>query len=259
MRVVRGYPVIDSAAFQELVGGPGLADRKTKHDAVELWIETLREALGESYEIVDSDHFTAIGVGDTDALLVQLETSLQHLRERLRGIADERWGENPLALLFDRPFDDYFSAIDGGDGERFWEHAAFIPATPWLDQFLFAPAPPDTYLPAIRHGLAHSMTISLTCPHWMSEVVAAYAADEPVRDFERSWTDDEARAFRSGQSFFDGEAREASRARAARLAHKLSSDYDAFTLFVRKAHWRDHGEAAAREVYGVGLRTLLER
>src|SRR5258706_583209 len=162
MRVVRGYPVIDSAAFQEIVGGPGPADRQTKRDTVELWLE----ALGEAYEIVDSNHFTAIGVGDTDALLVQLETSLQHLRERLRGIAHERWGESPLALLFERSFDHYFGAVDGGDGERLGEHVAFVPATPWLDQFLFAPAAVPTYVPAILHGLAHTMTAGLTCPYW---------------------------------------------------------------------------------------------
>lgn len=259
MRVVRGYPVIDSAAFQEIVGGPGFSDRQAKRDAIELWTEALRQALGEAYEIVDSDHFTAIGVGDSDALLVQLETSRQFLRERLRGIADEQWRENPLAVLFDRSFDDYFTVVDGGDGERLGEQAAYAPNSPWLDQFLFAPAPVHTYVPAIRHGLAHTMTTTLTCPYWVSEVVAAYAAEEPLRDFERSWSDDEARAFRKGESFFDEEARNASRARAARLAQKLTTDYDAFTLFVRTAHWRDHGEAASREVYGVGLRTLLER
>lgn len=259
MRVVRGYPLIDSAAFEEIVGAPGQVDRQAKHDAVQLWIEALRDALGDAYEIVDSDHFVAIGAGDTDALLVQLETSRQHLKERLHGIADEQWRESPLALLFGRSFDEYFTLVDGGDGERLGEHVAYAPFSPWFDQFLFAPAAVHTYVPAIRHGLAHTMTTSLTCPYWVSEVVAAYAAEEPLRDFERSWSDDEARAFRKGESFFDELARDASRARAARLAQKLSSDYDAFTLFVRTAHWRDHGEAASREVYGVALRTLLER
>src|SRR3954447_14601943 len=150
MRVVRGYPVIDPAAFQEVVGGPGLADRQTKRDAIDFWLEALREALGEAYEIVDSDHFVAIGAGDTDALLVQLEATLQHLRERLRGIADERWDTSPLAILFESSFEDYFTAVDGGDGERLGEHAAFLPSSPWLDQFLFAPAPPHIHLPAMR-------------------------------------------------------------------------------------------------------------
>src|SRR5258707_165095 len=75
------------------------------------------------------------------------------------------------------------------------------------------------------------------CPYWVREMVAAYAAQEPLRDFERDWSDEQAGAFRSGQSFFTDETREASFARVARLAQKLSVDYDAFVQFVRKADW----------------------
>lgn len=45
----------------------------------------------------------------------------------------------------------------------------------------------------------------------------------------------------------------------ARLAQKLSADRDAFVQFVRKADWNDDGEAAAREIFGVGITSLINR
>src|SRR5436305_2986563 len=255
MRVRGGYPVVDGGAFTE-VAGPSPSEQ-TIHAAIELWLEALRESLGETYEIVDSDRFVAISgaaAGAADALLVRMEVLAVRLKSRLHGIASVVWRRRPLVLLFDsaRRFKDYFTAVDEGDGERTGAHCAHLTQR-WLDQFLFAPAPLDACEPAILHGLAHTMA-EHNHPYWVREMVAAYAADEPLRDFERDWSDEQAAAFRSGQSFFDDELRDASFARAARLARKLSADYDNFVQFVRKADWNDEGEAAAREVFGVSVR-----
>jgi hypothetical protein len=261
MRVRGGYPVVDGAAFAEVARQS--PSEQTIHDAIDLWLEALRESLGETYEIVDSDRFVAIAegaAGDIDALLVRMEVLAVRLSSRLHGIAALGWRRRPLVLLFDSAhrFNDYFTAVDEGDGERPGNGCRYLIGR-WLDQFLFAPAPLDTYEPAILHGLAHTMTVNLNHPYWVREMVAAYAADEPLRDFERDWSDEQVSAFRSGQSFFDDELREASFARVARLARKLSADYDAFVQFVRKADWNDQGEAAAREVFGTSVRDLLNR
>lgn len=261
MRVRGGYPVVDGGAFAEITG-PSRSEQ-TIQDAIGIWLEALREALGETYEIVDSDQFVAISGAapdDTDALLVRMETLAVRVRNRLRGIArDPRGRRRPLVLLFDsaRRFDDYFTAVDEGDGERTGDHCAHFTG-PWLDQFLFAPAPLDASEPAMIHGLAHTLA-ERDYPYWVREMVAAYAADEPLGDFDRDWSDAQSRAFRNGQSFFDDETRDASLARVARLARKLSADYDAFVQFVCKAEWNDEGEAAAREVFGISLRDLINR
>jgi len=259
MRITGGYPVVDGGAFAEITG-PSRSEQ-TIQDAIGIWLEALREALGETYEIVDSDQFVAIsGVApdDIDALLVRMETLAVRVGNRLRGMAP-RGRRRPLVLLFDsaRRFDDYFTAVGGGAGERTGEHCAHFTGS-WLDQFLFAPAPLDACAPAMIHGLAHTLT-ERDYPYWVREMVAAYAADEPLRDFDRDWSDEQASAFRSGESFFDDETREASFARVARLAQKLSADHDAFVQFVRKADWNDEGEAAAREIYGTSVRDLLNR
>jgi hypothetical protein len=260
MRIRGGYPVVDGGAFAEIAGST--PSEQTIHDAIELWLEALRESLGETYEIVDSDRFVAISGAapdDTDALLVRMEVLAERLKSRLRGMVSTGRRRRPLVLLFDsaRRFSDYFTAVDEGDGERTGKHCAFL-AQRWLDEHLFAPAPLDACEPAMIHGLAHTLA-ERDYPYWVREMVAAYAADEPLRDFDRDWSDEGARAFRSGQSFFDDETRDASFARVARLAQKLSADYDAFVQFVRKAEWNDEGEAAAREVFGISLRDLINR
>jgi hypothetical protein len=260
MRVRGGYPVVDGRAFAEIAGSP--PSQQTLHDATAIWLEALCESLGETYEIVDSDRFVAVSGGlpdETDALLVRMEVLAERLKRRLRGIAGVAWGQRPLVLRLDsaRRFNDYFAAVDEGDGERTGEHCAHL-TTRLLDQFLFAPAPLDACERAILHGLAHTMA-NHNHPYWVREMVAAYAAEEPLRDFERDWSDEQASAFRSGQSFFDDETREASFARVARLAQKLSADHDAFVQFVRKADWNDEGEAAAREIYGTSIKDLISR
>ncbi len=260
MRVRGGYPVVDGQAFVE-VAGPSPSEQ-TIHDAIELWIEALRESFGETYEIVDSDRFVAVSGAppdDTDALLARMEVLAVRLKSRLHGIARVAWGRRPLVLRFHsaQRFNDYFSSVNEGDGERTGEHCAHL-TTRWLDQFLFAPAPLDTCERPILHALAHTMA-ERNYPYWVREMVAAYAADEPLRDFERDWSDEQASAFRSGQAFFDDAQREESFARVARLARKLSADHDAFVQFVRTAEWNDDGEAAAREVFGTSVRDLLNR
>jgi hypothetical protein len=260
MRVRGGYPVVDGGAFTE-VAGPSPSEQ-TVHDAIGIWLEALRESLGEMYEIVDSDRFVAISGAspdDTDALLVRMEVLAVRLKSRLHGIVSAGRRQRPLVLRFDsaRRFNDYFTAVDEGDGERTGDHCAFLTQR-WLDEFLFAPAPLDACEPAILHGLAHTMA-EHNHPYWVREMVAAYAADAPPRDFDRDWSDEQAGAFRSGQSFFDDETRGASFARVARLARKLSADHDAFVQFVCKADWNDEGEAAAREIFGVSVRDLLNR
>jgi hypothetical protein len=260
MRVRGGYPVVDGNAFAQ-IAGPSPSEQ-TIHDAIDLWLEALRESLGETYEIVDGDRFVAIScaaAGDIDALLARMEALASRLKRRLHGIASVVWRRRPLVLLFDsgRRFNDYFTAVDEGDGERTGEHCAHLTQR-WLDQLLFAPAPLDACEPAILHGLAHTMA-EHNHPYWVREMVAAYAAEEPLRDFDRDWREEQASAFRSGQSFFDDETRDASFARVARLAQKLSADHDAFVQFVRKADWNDEGEAAAREIFGMGVRDLISR
>lgn len=259
MRVRGGYPVVDGGAFAE-AAGPSPSEQ-TIHDAIDLWLEALRECLGDTYEIVDSDRFVAISgaAGGIDALLVRMEVLAVRLESRLHGMTRVVRGRRPLVLLFDSAhrFQDYFTAVDEGDGERTGDHCAYLTMR-WLDQFLFAPAPLDACERPILHALAHTMA-DRNYPYWVREMVAAYAAEEPLRDFERDWSEEQARAFRSGQSFFDDALREASFARVARLAQKLSADYDAFVQFVCKADWNDEGEAAAREVFGTSVASLINR
>ncbi len=251
MRDRKGFPAPDRKAFHEIEPNP---DPRTLHDAIEIWVEALRDALGDQYEIVDSDRFVAISGGapaDTDALLLLMERAQERLKGRLREMA-HTLGPKPLVLLFDSAhrFNDYVAAIDDENVEQFGT-AAYIPGWP-ATQFAFAPAPLESYGTAILHALTHSMTGD-TYPYWVREVVAAYATDPPLRDVSGDWTEETIRDFWNGQSFFDDDRREASYALAARLAEKLSVDDVAFRLFLRTAHWRDLGEAAARQAFGMGV------
>src|SRR5258708_138309 len=159
MRDRKGYPAPDWAAFHEIVGQP---DPRTLQDAVDIWIEALRGALGDAYEIVDSKRFVAISAGppaDTDALLLLMEHSCERLRHRLRDIASLTWRLKPLVLLFDggRRFSDYVMAVDDGDLERLGPVAAYLPGGPYVGQFLFAPVPAENHETAILHALTHRM------------------------------------------------------------------------------------------------------
>lgn len=258
MRDRKGFPVPDWAAFQEIVGQP---DSRTLHDAVDIWLEALRDALGDAYEIVDSKRFVAISAGpptDTDALLLLMERSFERLRDRLRDIASLTWRLKPLVLLFDggRRFSDYVIAVDDGDLERLGPSAAYRPGGSYVDQFLFAPAPTENHELAILHALTHRMSDGHPYPYWVHEVVAAYSTEPPTRAVSGDWNEQTIQDFWSGQSFFDDDRGEASYALAAGLARKLSIDDDAFHRFVRTAHYRDLGDAAAREVFGMGVGNL---
>src|SRR5260221_5764893 len=113
MRDRKGFPAPDRKAFHEIEPNP---DPRTLHDAIEIWVEALRDALGDQYEIVDSDRFVAISGGapaDTDALLLLMERAQERLKGRLREMA-HTLGPKPLVLLFDSAhrFNDYVAAID---------------------------------------------------------------------------------------------------------------------------------------------------
>ncbi len=259
MRDRKGYPAPDWAAFHEIVGQP---DPRTLQDAVDIWIEALRGALGDAYEIVDSKRFVAISAGppaDTDALLLLMEHSCERLRHRLRDIASLTWRLKPLVLLFDggRRFSDYVMAVDDGDLERLGPVAAYLPGGPYVGQFLFAPVPAENHETAILHALTHRMAGGYPYPYWVYEMVAAYTTEPTARAVSGDCNEETIQDFWSGQSFFDDDRREAGYALAAGLAQKLSIDDDAFHRFVRTAHYRDLGDAAAREVFGMGVGDLV--
>jgi hypothetical protein len=259
MREHRGFPYIDWKVFRDEISA---GDRRAESDAIDLWLDELREALGDWYEIVDCESAVAvsgIAADDTDRLLIHVERACARLKERLPGIVVTSVRSKPVLLLFENPSraHEYFEAMDEGDGERLGELATFM--TGRVDRVLFAPAPAEQHQGAILHAFTHVMTDALLFPYWVREMVAVYATEAPAPPPLDAMEKPAARAFLNGKAFFDDKAREASLARVGRLAHALSTDYDAFRQFVRTSDWRDGGEAAARAVFGVAVADLINR
>lgn len=247
LRTRGGYPVVDWQVFKSKVDER--PDPRVLHDATHIWLDALWNVLGEHYRIETSEHFTILAGVDPSSFLLLLERARGDVLDTLPDIAVSQRME--VVLFFDTVarLHDYFAAVDEGDGEWIGEAAGYLPNV--TGGVLYAPGVEER---DVLHGLAHTMTMGGVAPLWVYEMLALYAVSDPAPGtrFEGNVAD-----FLSGQSFFDEGAREGSLALAARLAEKLSVDYDAFRRFVRQAHWEDGGEAAARSVFGVRLTDVI--
>lgn len=122
----------------------------------------------------------------------------------------------------------------------------------------------------IAHELTHALLGHLSLPLWLDEGMAVLleenvAGESGVRgdpnvieELRAFWNADTIQEFWSGEAFArSDEGRDLSYVLARLLVVNLGHDYAMYRAFVLASNWQDAGEAAARQVLGMGLGDLI--
>ena len=118
--------------------------------------------------------------------------------------------------------------------------------------------------------MTHALVSHLPIPAWLNEGIAVNIENlitgsaqlkmdnETYARHQAFWDKKEIQDFWSGESFHRAdEAQELSYHLAQFAVNSLSQDYEAFVRFANTAHFSDGGKAAANEVYGGSLGSLI--
>ena len=121
------------------------------------------------------------------------------------------------------------------------------------------------------HEMAHALVSHLEMPLWLNEGLAVNMEgalkgvnSSPITHHsfdkhQKFWSEENIQEFWTGESFArPDEGQELSYQLARILVDNLSEDSVAFVQFCNQAHWRDSGEKAVVENYGVSLQTMME-
>jgi len=234
------------------------------------WLETLRETLGDSYSIIESEEF--ILVGSKDARLAnRMLTSCEHARrtilKTLPNVArDEGYGKHVVLAFADtESYYDYISDFYPEEGEFALSGGIF------LDQgyghFAICLAYGDDHERVIAHELNHNLLRHLPLPLWLNEGVTQVMEDlvvdssyfstdhDLVRRHRAYWSPKVIDAFWSGDSFFfPDDGQELSYHLAQVLFRNLMADFPKqISPLLNAAHYADAGNAALRQLCSVSL------
>lgn len=128
----------------------------------------------------------------------------------------------------------------------------------------------ETIKATMAHEVLHVFTSGLPMPAWLNEGLAQRMeslSDEMVwrepahrskGDASRVWNEDSIKDFWSGNSFhMPGEIQLASYGLASELSDSLAMDGERFQEYITLADWRDGGEAAMLQCFGMGLSAAM--
>ena len=244
------------------------ADREMTIALLDEWSERLRAALGDRYEIIDTQHFVLVSGVDSkqgDVLGRSMERARDRILERLTDVALDREYPRHLAVVFAerRMFLQYVSAFYPDGGEYGTPGGLYVPDG--LGHFLIAPESIESQEAAITHELTHVLLGHLDLPAWLNEGVARAMElavglrrpelydRETVEEHLDFWTDERLERFWAGETFHDLEGQKLSYSLAEFLVKSLPGDEQQILEFIRTADFADSGFAAARETLGVDL------
>jgi len=136
------------------------------------WLEMLREPLGESYVITESQEFALLAINDSrlhNRILASCEHARRTILQTLPAVArDEGYGKHVVLAFADtESYYDFVSDFDPEEGEFALSGGVF------LDQgyghFAICLAYGDDYERVIAHELNHNLLRHLPLPLWLNE------------------------------------------------------------------------------------------
>ena len=237
------------------------------------WVGILRDELGGSYRISESDNYILLSeYSDEQVKYLLGVTAKAHsiIFVNLGNLAATGGGARNVLLLFS-DLDDYDHYI------AYFFRGTHIPQTGgiYLNTGYRHIALPDHGPTAaamtIVHELCHNCIHHLPVPGWLNEGVAVTLERKISREIitdlrggimdadlaqrhHAFWSEENIQEFWAGTTFYmKDEAQALSYSLAEVLVHKLSGDHRLFLDFLASAHYDDAGQTAALDVLGINL------
>ena len=281
IHLVDGFPRVDWDGVSTRVAPLPESEWGSAYtDAAREWLTTTRASLNGAYLLEESPNFLLLASCPQKACH-NLLRFLEQIRERiltalLRDVAQvSGYGKHVAIVLED--MESYYSYIsyfypdagdfaassgvflNGGDAE----HGGY-------GHFVSFGRDVTNIERVVAHELTHNCLSHLPIPAWLNEGLAmtserALVGNEPllatrdVMEEHRSmWRDGVIQEFWSGGSLDEPDERSQLTYHLAEMTVRtLSRDYERFAAFVRRADFRDAGEAAALEVFGHSLGDVI--
>jgi hypothetical protein len=239
--------------------------------AAEVWVEAIRAQLPPEFHTDVTELFRVLcplDAAETAQFARFCDDCLLQLQQSLHEIASEALPTPYVVLAFATPeqYYDYVSFYypDGESGgsagmhiTQDYPHIAMT-FVRWDWKRLLA------------HELTHAVLSSLPIPAWIDEGLAQVFEDEVLegrsftptpelrRESREYWSDRSLEEFWSGAAFLlPDDGQRLAYALAEVMVHRLLRDHgDVFTGFVRAAHYRDAGAAAAIDILNCKIADL---
>jgi hypothetical protein len=275
-RHVDRFPRRDWATIWSwIVAEPDEAERATSWaTAGREWLIDIARVLGPDYAIHEVSGFWLLSNRSVEKLKgigLHLKKSRARILAELDGIASDE-SLAPLAVLWledETQYYDYVSYFYPESGEFAFSGGMFLPTG--YPHFVF-PHYDETWQleRVVAHELTHALVRHLSLPLWLNEGMAVtleemiagvpHAAinEQTLAEHRAYWNPELIQKFWSGESFSQSdEGAGLSYALAQLLVLNLGHDFPRFREFAVGADHSDSGEAAALQVFGVGLGDLI--
>ncbi len=237
------------------------------------WLRSLQSGLGEDYAISESANFILLScqsVPFNKALLSSLEMSRRRLLRFLEGVAlDDGVGKFAVMVFedADRYYDyvSYFGKQEGTfglSGGMFVDHG--------YGHLIFPHGEIENTEVVAAHEMSHALVRHLNLPLWLDEGIAVNMeavlkgynsspiSHEMFDQHQNFWNEETIKEFWSGESFIRPDEGQSLSYQLARiLVFNLVQDFAAFVAFCNQADWKDAGNKAMLENYGLSLQDLL--
>ncbi|WP_341676785.1 hypothetical protein [Niveibacterium sp. SC-1] len=263
--IAHGFALVDWSAAEDWLSTIANANDRdsARLDLHRAWLEHLRESLGETFWLHESDD--ALIVSSLDPALVAamsrfVATTRQRVPLTLGALASFPPQLKSVVLVMDNEdaYYAYSSLYGAADGEQALSGGCFINAA--CPHFVVRRADLSVIEPVIAHELTHSALTHLRLPLWLDEGLAVnteqrivgarqglYTPRELRQKHVAFWNDASIQQFWTGASFHrpdDGNLLSYDLARI--LVAQMSHAWPAFERFVLAAEREDAGAASAR-------------
>lgn len=268
-----GFPIVDWNAVASWVeGAPAEPVRNAAWTACErAWLLHLRDALGESYGLSESNGAALLSSLEPNlrrAVLDYMDRTLVRVTKVLDGIAQVPPQGKDILIVFDDA-DSYYNYVsfyypeEGGE----FAYSGGMHISSGCGHFVTIKADLRSVEPVIVHEMTHGCLSHLPLPAWLDEGLAVnterhiagrdYSPHTPAEMRAKHlsfWGEDEIQQFWSGESFYrpdDGNLLSYDLARI--LVEHMARDWERFRQFVLDADRRDAGTRAAEKHLGIDL------
>ncbi len=237
------------------------------------WLSKLQADLGAKFSLSESKNFfllTSRGPNAAKSILRTSESAVQLLTNWLGSIAEKRGHGKHVILDFDTEENYYIyrSYFYPSDSPIIASGGVFIP---YGYQHIALP-PAERTQDILIHELTHNRLAHLPLPSWLNEGIAVNmerriggnkqgTLDRDLLQRHRKyWTKETINGFWAGTSFHDkdGAVIHLSYSLAEILVDLLVQEFANFMDFVACANWKDAGQAALNENFGVTLNDVAE-